>query len=554
MDFSWVPDGSALPGRPFEAAATAVSGEKRLLILYYHNNVAPQITASPAQMADAIFGRAPSLASWLQSMSAAVLRVSNAGVFGSIRIPDATPDNPDPGMSAILTAAEDAGVPLASFARDGVFDTSAVQLVEISAWGLGGQARRPREGTSRRGIRFSGSVPWVGVTPDVNESSRMVLCHELSHQLFSVSDRYSSRWPIRGDVIANRSIARTWERFAVERIAGAGAICSGDRVLLRAHNSQYVAVDYNPPNLVNTEDSSVGDARIFTISLTRGTGTIASGSQVTFRSSAHRFMTSELGGNSSVTANRSFARSWESFEISKDGGDGILLSGETVTLRTFQGFYLVAETNGRNRDINDSDRRRGYRWLRLAGFGRGGSFDNADSNYTAIMLSLYDRIRLGWVRPRYLTPDNRGCYLLRPFLETRDALILFDPENPQEWYTVENRQYRENVDEVSSSGIVVSWIWEDEGYWQWWFNSANDDEASRGDLYPAVISAAASDVPPNTIACRLIINPDELTKRNDANAAFTTQELILPRGNGDPSRFHLSFHPMTDGNIAMCIR
>ena len=566
IDFEWVPDGADLPGRPFETLPDPVSGEKSLLILYYHNNLAPRITVMPEQMSEAIFGPAPSLMSWLQTMSERRFRVENAGVYGPIRVPDVTGSDPDPGMSAILTAAEDARVPLASFASDGVFDTSLVQLVEVSAYGLGGTARRDRNGTSRRGTSFSGNVPWVGVTPDVNEQSHMVLCHEISHVLFDVADRYGFRRAIRGDVIANRSQAGDWEQFVIERVAGAGFVRSGDMVMLRAHNGKHLAVGSSPPDLIpdliNTEDDAAGSARVFTIAKVDGIGEISSGNHVTFRSNAGRFMTAELGGNSSVTANRPAVGAWERFRISKVEGRGTraLKSGDTVTLRSSGGYYVVAETGARDRprgeEVDEADRRRGYVWDDLAGNGEGANFDNADANYTTVMLSLWDRIRLGWARPRYLTPDNRGCYLIRPFLDSRDALILFDPHNPGEWYTVENRQRIEDVDEVPSSGVVISWVCQDEGYWRWWFETFNNDVdwSLYHTRYPSVISAAASSVPPNSMARPAIFNTDDLARRNDPNAAFTDQEIVLPLGNGDPSRFHLSFHPMAGENIAICIR
>jgi len=566
IDFNWVPDGASLPGRPFETPPDPVSGDKSLLTIYYHNRWAPPITASTSDISDAIFGRAPSLASWLQTVSEGRFRVRNAGIHGSFQIPDGPSwldDNPG-GLSAILTAAEDAGVPLTSFAPGGVFDTSRLQLVLVSTHHLGGQVIG-RTGTSRRGISFTGSAPWVGVTTNINVASRMVLCHEISHQFFNVIDRYGIRQPIRGDVVANQLVAEARLQFVIEREAGAGPIRSGDRVMLRAHNGKHLAVGFSPPDLIpdliNTEDAAAGAARVFTIAKVAGVGEISTGNQVTLRSNVGRFMTAELGGNSSVTANRSAVGAWERFQISKVGGTGTLNSGDTVTLKSSGGFFVVAEGGrdlsdlpGRGGAVDAADRRRGYIWK--SGTGEGGDFDNASANYTPVLLSLWDRIRLGWVRPRYLTPDNRGCYLIRPFLDSRDALILFDPQNPGEWYTVENRQYIENIDEVPSSGIVISWICEDEGYWRWWFDRYND---VNWDLYrtrfPAVISAAALHVPPNTMARPVVLNIDELTRRNDPNAAFTNQEVVLPLGNGDPSRFHLSFHPVTgSGNVAMCIR
>ncbi|CAE6506528.1 hypothetical protein NMYAN_220023 [Nitrosomonas nitrosa] len=567
IDFRWIPSGDDLPDRPFASVPTPVSGERNLLVLYYHNNVAPAITASPAQMNDAIFGSAPSLASWLQTMSAGMFRVNNSGVFGSIQIPDATAENPDPGMSAILTAIEDAGVPLESFSREGLFDTTQYQLVEISTFGLGGQ-NRGREGTSQRGIRFSGRVPWVGVTRDINESSRMVLCHELSHILFDVQDRYGQRQPIRGDVIANRTWVGDWEKFIVERISGPGRVQNGDQIMLRAHNGKHIAVNIDspgipiPPNLINTEGPEAGRMRIFTIRTLSG-GDLLNGTRIALGAANGYFVNALEGGNSTLIANapmvHNWVHEWAGFEIQKVvGEDNRILSGDTVSLRTSGGFYVVAETDARDKPSNDSltnrnVQQRGYFWG-SDGVGAGSHFDNSSSNYRAVMLSLWDRLRFGWVQPRFLTPDNRGCYQLRPFIDSRQALILFDPQHPAEWYTVENRQHLEDIDEVHSNGIVVSWVCEDEGYWQWWFNRANDPDlwASRA-LYPAVISAIASAEPPNAMARPVLFSPDLLTKRNHPNAAFTNQELTLPLGNGDPSRFHISFHPETRGNVAICI-
>jgi hypothetical protein len=336
--------------------------------------------------------------------------------------------------------------------------------------------------------------------------------------------------------------------------------------MLRAHNGKHLAVGSSPPDLIpdliNTEDAAAGSARVFSIAKVSGVGEISSGTQVTLRSSTGRFVTAELGGNSSMTANRPSVGDWEGFQISKLEGTGAIASGDTVTLKSSGGYFVVAEDGSRDRSgrpdrspaVDEADRKRGYIWD--VGAGESGQFDNASSNYTAVLLSLWERIRLGWVRPRYLTPDNRGSYTLRPFLDSREALILFDPQNPGEWYTIENRQRIEDIDEVPSSGVVISWMCEDEGYWRWWFEKFHDE---NWDLYrtryPVVISAAAPGVPPNSMARPVVFDPDALTRRNDPNAAFTEQEIVLPLGNGDPSRFHLSFHPVGDnGNVVMCIR
>ena len=553
ISFGRVPDGAALSGRPFKVLPAQVVGERNLLTLHIYDNFeTPPLTATNAQIVDAIYGRAPSLSSWLETMSSGVFSVNNAGVYGPIQVLSVAAIYKE--ISFLLSAAYNAGVPLESFTRDGVIDNDRVKLVKLGA-GTSAQVH-DAIGIGRGGISFNGIMAGVGVSRDVDEGSRMVLCHEISHLLMDVEDRYGMRVPLRGDVIANRTRIGDLERFVIERVDGPGRITGGDRVMLRAHNEKHLSVTSEAPYLINTEPEEAGDARIFTI-MNLSEGDLSSGSRVGLRANNGQYLSAMLGGSSTVTANVSWMREWEHFELRKVTGGGRISSGDTVSLKSWSGFYLVAETEGRNYprnprdlDVEANDLRRGYVWG--SGEGLGGNFDNASANYTAVMLSLYDRIRLGWVRPRYLTPDNRGCYLLRPFLDHREALILFDPQNPKEWYTVENRQYRENIDEVPSSGVAISWMCQDESYWRWWYDRANDPDVWIA--CPAVISAAAPETPPNVMALPLLMNPYELAKRSDPNAAFTNQELVLPLGNGNPSRFHLSFHPMSGGSVAICVR
>jgi hypothetical protein len=558
IDFEWIPDGLGLPDRPLATPSYPVSGNRKILVLHLNDGSNPPLSIINEQLTSALFGPAPSLAEWYRNMSNGIFTVSNAGVFGPIRVLSTS------NLGHILTMAERQGVPLASFARDGVIRDSEVAIIRLGV-GQGGQ-KGTFDVISAGGVRYQGVSAGIGVSPDMNEASRMVVAHEISHMFMEVNDRYGVRRPIRGDVIANATSAGTQSQFIVERAAGPGPLRSGDRVTIRAYNGKYLAVGSGPPdlvsNLINTEDATAGPARFFTIAKVAGVGEIASGTQVTFRSSSSRYMTAELGGNSSMTANRSSVGDWEPFEISKVGGTGILSSGDTVTLRSSGGYFVVAAEGARDIDgrpgrtpaVDAADRRRGYIWD--VGIGEGGQFDNASDNGTAVMLSLFDRLRLGWARPRYLTPDNRGCFVISPFLTTRNAIILFDPQNPGEWYTVENRQRRENLDEVPSSGVVISWICEEESYWRWWYNRANDNAwDGYRTRYPVVLSAVALDVPPNSMARPVVFNVFELTRRNDPNAAFIDQEIVLPLGNGDPSRFHLSFHPVEGSeNIAICIR
>jgi hypothetical protein len=113
IGFEWVPDGASFPDRPFASAPSPASGERNLLVLHFFDDSTPRLTASNEQLSDAIYGRSPSLASWLETMSSGAFRVRNAGLYGPIRVRTGADHN------ALLTAAEEAGVPLTSFVHNG---------------------------------------------------------------------------------------------------------------------------------------------------------------------------------------------------------------------------------------------------------------------------------------------------------------------------------------------------------------------------------------------------------------------------------------------------
>ncbi|WP_309132989.1 hypothetical protein [Brevibacterium sp.] len=558
IDFGWIPDGSTVAGRPFATPPAPAPSPRDVLTLHFFERAGEPVTTS-ALIRRALTGPAPSLSTWLASMSGGAFHIRDVGVHGpffSTPVPEGTPRGAAHalGHDLLLSAAETSSVPLAALAEDGVIDGRRTALVHIKAGAIGGQVHGGNARTES-GLRFVGRDAGVGVSVDVNEASRGVLAHEASHLILDVVDRYGVRVPIRGDLIANRVSVGGWEHFVIERAAGAGTVTSGDEVTLRAHDGRYVSVDGTPPNFVNTEPSRTGPPRRFTIEGVSG-GVIAHGSPIGLRTAARRWVTTELGSDGVVTANRAARGPWETFEVQKHGGGlGQIVSGDSVCFLSAADRFVSAETAGRTAEISVADRRRGYRWAGSTGNGQGGRFDNADANYSTVMLSVFDRIRLGWVRPRYLTPDNRGCYTIRPFLDSREALVLFDPVNPHEWYTVENRQFRENLDEVPSSGLVISWVQDDPGYWQWWLNRSNDPEhPNLGErLSPAVISGAARSVPPNMLARPVVFDHASVTKRNDPAAAFTDGEIVLPLGNGDPSRFHLSFRAAASGKVALCL-
>lgn len=556
IGFGWVPDGAALPGRPFDPLPSPVASPRAILTLHFFERAGEPVTTS-AQIRRALTGPAPSLASWLRTMSADRFRIRDVGIHGPFLVPPVPAGAANPhrlGHDLLLGAAEASGIPLVERAVDGVIDGGRTAIVHIKAGGVGGQVHDGAASTPS-GLRVQGRDAGVGVTTDVDEASGAVLCHEASHLVLDVRDRYGSRQPLRGDLIANRTFVGDWEPFVIERVGGAGTVTAGDVVTLRAHDGGYVSVSDAPPRVVNVEPERDGRARLFTVQRSSGGGAITHGAAIGLRSAGGTWMTAELGSDHVVTANRAAMSTWETFEVSKQGGTGPIRSGDSICLKSAAGLFVSAETGGRNAARSDADRQRGYVWGGSTGAGQGGSFDNADANYSTVMLSLYDRIRLGWVRPRYLTPDDRGCFVIRPFLDQRDALVLFDPKNPLDWYTVENRQFRADLDEVRSSGLVISWVREDRDYWQRWLDRANDPEDPGIGLHlcPAVVSAAAPTVPPNMLARPVVFDHASVTKRNDPGAAFTEGEIVLPLGNGDPSRFHLSFHAESAGHVSLCV-
>lgn len=66
-----------------------------------------------------------------------------------------------------------------------------------------------------------------------------------------------------------------------------------------------------------------------------------------------------------------------------------------------------------------------------------GTYNNdqiSPSGYTAM-----DKYTLGWIEPKVLENDAKDV-VLRPFNEFHDAVFLVNPENTNEYYTLENRQ------------------------------------------------------------------------------------------------------------------
>jgi hypothetical protein len=238
-----------------------------------------------------------------------------------------------------------------------------------------------------------------------------------------------------------------------------------------------------------------------------------------------------LGGGDVVKAAAGHLQEWETFQLHRAAGPGIIQSGDVVTLETHNHHFVLAGIEQRTTDPEALAR--GFAYGGACGLGVGGAFDIMDDNCRLTMLTAFDRIRQGWINVRILSPDNKSCYVLRPSFENAEALVLWDPFYPQEWYVVENRQPRPGFDEIPSSGLIISWVNESTDYW-----SRVGADYGR---YPAVISAAAPGVAPNIFIAPPTLDSVATFKRHDPGTAFIAGSVTLPRGDGSLSRFRLSF-------------
>lgn len=81
------------------------------------------------------------------------------------------------------------------------------------------------------------------------------------------------------------------------------------------------------------------------------------------------------------------------------------------------------------------------------------------SGYTAM-----DKYTLGWIDPIVLD-SSRQDVCLRPFNETHDAAFIVNPNNPNEYYTLENRQKQGWDKGIPGHGLVISYCHYDKSVW-----------------------------------------------------------------------------------------
>lgn len=383
------------------------------------------------------------------------------------------------------------------------------------------------------------------------------LAHEIGHALFKLPDRYGwVRVPARGDVVATRDAVRgDWEKFTIKwsRLEGRGAgptLGSGYSVRLHVRHGRLKVLFPEADTGQHFLNAAYRrgwerDARShFTIEKhpnpVRGLP-IRSGDTVSLRTVDGTYVVAEDGGGREVRTNGRLPREWERFVIRREAHwgpetDDLIRPNDSVSFTTWsKRMVLSAEPDAATKEPDFL--RRGWAWganWMGTGDGAGGGFDLMDFHGRMILFCAWDRMRFGWIKPWVLTPRDRGCYRLRWSSVERDAMILWDEEHDGEYYIVENRQW-DIVDQVPSSGVVISWT------------------TIPPDYTPAVMSAARPLMVPDPRLAPLTLMPRETFGRHDPEAAFHRGEVRLPLGDGTPSNFKLSFHRALNGVMVVCI-
>lgn len=137
------------------------------------------------------------------------------------------------------------------------------------------------------------------------------------------------------------------------------------------------------------------------------------------------------------------------------GGEGTNLDGVGTICHEFSHILGLA-------DIYDTSQQSGYGMAHYDIMDVGSYNDNqiTPSGYTAM-----DKFTLGWLTPTSLEGEMKDVRL-RPFGDTHDAAFIVNPDNPNEYYTLENRQQHGWDKGVPGHGLVISYCHYDPAMWR----------------------------------------------------------------------------------------
>lgn len=108
------------------------------------------------------------------------------------------------------------------------------------------------------------------------------------------------------------------------------------------------------------------------------------------------------------------------------------------------------------------------RYRVYCGSGATGQYDIMSDNCSWRHMSIYDKMKIGWIRPRILvkptrrTDNSRHCFSFPASESTPAALILWDNNQPNEYWIVENKHKgssaRNFEAHLPESGLAIWWV------------------------------------------------------------------------------------------------
>jgi M6 family metalloprotease-like protein len=215
------------------------------------------------------------------------------------------------------------------------------------------------------------------------------------------------------------------------------------------------------------------------------------------------------------------------------GGSGTNLDGVGTICHEFSHILGLA-------DIYDTSKQGGHGMCHYDIMDIGTYNDNqvTPSGYTAM-----DKYTLGWLEPMVLDSPIENV-TLRPFNETHDAAFIVNPDNPDEYYTLENRQQQGWDKGIPGHGLVATYCHYDKKLWN--RNIVNAVAAG----YEHVCIVAADNVWMNSVSDEAG-DPFPGTMQNTALSATTVPAAFWKSsGSAVPVPWYISnIRETAEGNI-----